>query len=182
MRSMEVVHNPELAGKTQLIQVRKVVWSPVFFHVYCFEPDFSPSSPLCCTWRILQYINQVFLSSFSKISNQLRLKFNTLSCFMVDSHAPCQLIPSFILQTLKFLESHPLFHTLSPLSVVSAKWWNFIKSQYEMLKLSIQSTRFESNYSTCRGRSESICSNSWGAQEKGKRGWNSFYHQNWWKN
>jgi hypothetical protein len=33
MRSVEVVHNPKLAGKTQLIQVRKVAWSPVFFHV-----------------------------------------------------------------------------------------------------------------------------------------------------
>jgi hypothetical protein len=117
MSSMEVVHNPKLAGKTQLIQVRKVAWS----HVYCFEPDFSPSSPLCCTSRILHYINQVFLSSSCKISHQLRLTFNTLSCFMVDYHAPYQLTPSFILHTLKFLESHPLFHTLSSLSVVSTK-------------------------------------------------------------
>jgi hypothetical protein len=31
MSSMEVVHNPKLAGKTQLIHVSKVAWSPVFF-------------------------------------------------------------------------------------------------------------------------------------------------------
>jgi hypothetical protein len=28
--------------------------------------------------------------------------------------------------------------------------------------------------------SENICSRSWGAQEKGKTGWNLVYHQNWW--
>jgi hypothetical protein len=34
--------------------------------------------------------------------------------------------------------------------------------------------------SSCTGRSsENICSGSEGAQEKGKRGWNSVYHQNW---
>jgi hypothetical protein len=43
-----------------------------------------------------------------------------------------------------------------------------------MLKLSFQCTRFETNYSSCIGRS------SGGAQEKGKTGWNSVYHQNWW--
>jgi hypothetical protein len=117
MSSMEVVHNPKLAGKTQLIQVRKVAWSPVFFHVYCFEPDFFPSSPLCCTWRILQYINQVFLSSSPKISHQLRLKFNTLSFFMVDSHAPCQLILSFFLHTIKLsVKSPSLSHPIPSFS------------------------------------------------------------------
>jgi hypothetical protein len=36
-------------------------------------------------------------------------------------------------------------------------------------------------YSSCTNRtSEIICSSSGGAQEKGKTGWNSFYHQNWW--
>ncbi len=51
-----------------------------------------------------------------------------------------------------------------------------------MLKISIECTRFESNYSSCTGRSsENICSSSEGGQEKGKRGWNSVYHQNWWK-
>jgi hypothetical protein len=30
MSSLEVVHNPKLAGKTQLIQVSKRAWSPVF--------------------------------------------------------------------------------------------------------------------------------------------------------
>ncbi len=43
----------------------------------------------------------------------------------------------------------------------------FCKSQYEMLKLSIQCT--ETNYSRCTGKSsENICSSSGGAQEKGK--------------
>jgi hypothetical protein len=28
--------------------------------------------------------------------------------------------------------------------------------------------------------SENICSYSGGAQEKGKTGWNSVYHENWW--
>jgi hypothetical protein len=30
--------------------------------------------------------------------------------------------------------------------------------------------------------SENIGSSNGGAQEKGKRGWNSVYDQNWWKN
>jgi hypothetical protein len=71
------------------------------------------------------------------------------------------------------------FHPLSPLSVVSAEQWNFIKSQYEMLKLSLQCT--ETNYSRCTGKSsENICSSSGGARKKGKTGWNSVYHQIWW--
>jgi len=71
------------------------------------------------------------------------------------------------------------FHLLSPLSVVSAKPWIFIKSQYEMLKLSIQCT--ETNHHRCTGRSsENIGSSSGGAQAKGKTGWNSVYHQIWW--
>ncbi len=50
-----------------------------------------------------------------------------------------------------------------------------------MLQLSIWCTRFGINYSSCTGkRSENICSSSIGAQEKGKTGWNSVYHQNWW--
>jgi hypothetical protein len=33
---------------------------------------------------------------------------------------------------------------------------------------------------SCTGMSsENICSNSGGAQAKGKTGWNSVYHQNW---
>jgi hypothetical protein len=32
------------------------------------------------------------------------------------------------------------------------------------------------------GSSENICSSSGGAQESGETGWNSFYHQNLWKN
>jgi hypothetical protein len=63
------------------------------------------------------------------------------------------------------------FHPLSPPSVVSPNKGNFIKSQYEMLNLSIQCTRFESNYNNCTGTiSENICSSSGGAQEKGKTG------------
>jgi hypothetical protein len=42
-------------------------------------------------------------------------------------------------------------------------------------------TKFETNYSSCTVRSsENLCSSSGGAQEKGKTGWNSIYHQNWW--
>ncbi len=37
--------------------------------------------------------------------------------------------------------------------MVSAKDGNLIKSRYEMLKLNTQCTRFESNYSSCTGRS-----------------------------
>ncbi len=59
----------------------------------------------------------------------------------------------------------------------------FIKSGYEMLKLSIWCTRFESIYSSCTGRSsENICSSNAVAQEKGNRAWNSVYHPNLWKN
>ncbi len=29
--------------------------------------------------------------------------------------------------------------------------------------------------------SENICNSSEGSQEEGKKGWNSVYHQNWWK-
>jgi hypothetical protein len=61
------------------------------------------------------------------------------------------------------------FQSVSPLSLVSAKQGNFIKSQYEMLKLSIYCTRFQTNYSSCTGRSsENICRSSGGAQEKEK--------------
>ncbi len=42
-------------------------------------------------------------------------------------------------------------------------------------------TRFETNYNSCTGKSnENICSSDGGAQEKGRTGWNSVYHQNWW--
>ncbi len=60
----------------------------------------------------------------------------------------------------------------------------FIKSQYEMLKLSIQCTRFESNYSSCTGRSsENICSSIEGAQRKGERGDETqFTTKIWWNN
>ncbi len=51
----------------------------------------------------------------------------------------------------------------------------FIKSWYEMLKLShLMLKIIESNYSSCTGGSSA------GAQEKGHTGWNSVYHQNWW--
>ncbi len=40
--------------------------------------------------------------------------------------------------------------------------------------------RLESNYSICTGMSsENICSNTGGAQAKGKRGWNSVYYSGW---
>ncbi len=41
--------------------------------------------------------------------------------------------------------------------------------------------KVQTNYSSCTSRSsENICSRSGGAQEKGKTGWNSVYHKNWW--
>jgi hypothetical protein len=40
-------------------------------------------------------------------------------------------------------------------------------------------TRFETNSRCTLRSSENICSSSEGAQEKGKTGWNSVYHQNW---
>ncbi len=79
--------------------------------------------------------------------------------------------------TLSFTHD-PLF------SVAFAKQWNFIKSQYEMLKLSIfnaQGSRVIMVIGTGKS-SENIGSSNGGAQEKGKRGWNSVYDQNWWKN
>jgi hypothetical protein len=52
----------------------------------------------------------------------------------------------------------------------------FIKPQFKMLKL-----RFATNCRSYTVRSsENICSSSGGTQEKGKTGWNSVYHQNWW--
>ncbi len=60
------------------------------------------------------------------------------------------------------------------------KVMKFIESQYEMLNLIIQRTRFESNHSRCTSRSdENICSSREGAQEKGKTGWNPVYYENW---
>ncbi len=62
------------------------------------------------------------------------------------------------------------FHSLTPLLVVSVKEGNCIKSQYELLKLSILCTRFERNYSSCTGRSsENLCSSSGAAQVKERR-------------
>ncbi len=62
------------------------------------------------------------------------------------------------------------FHSLTPLLVVSVKEGNFIKSQYELLKLSILCTRFERNYSRCTGRSsENLCSSSGAAQVNERR-------------
>jgi hypothetical protein len=57
------------------------------------------------------------------------------------------------------LSSPSLFHPLSPVSVVSVKWCNFIKSQYEMLKLNIQCTRFERNYNSWYVQSNEILLN-----------------------
>jgi hypothetical protein len=54
---------------------------------------------------------------------------------------------------------------------------HLIKTQCEMLKLSIECTRFERNYSSCTGRnSENICSSSAGALDKRKPWWNSENH------
>jgi hypothetical protein len=71
---------------------------------------------------------------------------------------------------------HPIFgspfHPLTPFSVKSAKYKEFlIKSGCEMLKLSISCTRwFESNFSSCTGRSsENICSTTSGGLMKKER-------------
>jgi hypothetical protein len=86
-------------------------------------------------------------------------------------------------------QSYPLFHPLFPLLAFAPyplfQWYP--QSNEILLNLGIKcwnSTRFESNYSSCTGRStENIfSSSSGGAQEKWKTGWNSVYHQNWWKN
>ncbi len=66
------------------------------------------------------------------------------------------------------------FHPLSLLWVRSPKRGKFIKSGYEMLKLSIWWTMLQSHYysSPTSRSSENICSSSGSAQEKGKRGQN----------
>ncbi len=59
------------------------------------------------------------------------------------------------------------FHSPTPLLVVSVKEGHFIKSQYELWKLSSLYTRFERNHSSCTGRSsENLCSSSGAAQVK----------------
>jgi hypothetical protein len=60
---------------------------------------------------------------------------------------------------------HPLFHPLSPLSVASQSM-EILLNLYEMLKLRISCTRFESFYTSCIGTSsENICSSSGRDQE-----------------
>jgi len=45
----------------------------------------------------------------------------------------------------------------------------------------VRPSRVPTSYSNCTSkRSENICSSNGGAQENGKIGWNSVYHQNWW--
>ncbi len=63
---------------------------------------------------------------------------------------------------------------------------NFNKSQYEMLKLSIWCTRFETNYSSLSqvGAVKTyVAAVQWRRSGKKERQdeWNSVYHQNWWK-
>jgi hypothetical protein len=101
----------------------------------------------------------ILQTSFAKSGDEMKTQNNRLICKVILS-SPCL---------------WAYFHPLSPPhSVVSAKKWNSIH---------LMQTRFESNYSSCTGRSsENICSTSGGGQEKGKTGWNSVYHQNWWKN
>lgn len=61
-----------------------------------------------------------------------------------------QMCPQLLELTVKSPCLHFAFHPLSSHSVVSTKWWNFINSLYEMLKLSILWTRFVSNCSSCK--------------------------------
>ncbi len=125
-------------------------WVPGSFH------------PICCN----QFVGPI--STQGNNNNQHWRSFFTSDLLELSIKSPC---------------IHPVFgrpfHLLSSLSVVHAKQRNFIKSQYEMLKLSIQCT--ETNYNRCTGRSnENICSSSGGPQPKGKTGWNSVCHQIWW--
>ncbi len=72
---------------------------------------------------------------------------------------------------------HPLFQRYLQSNEIllhlSMKCWNS----------AFKCTTFESNYSSPTGRSsENISISSGGGDQiKGKRGWNSVYHQNWWK-
>jgi hypothetical protein len=75
--------------------------------------------------------------------------------------------------------SHPVFTlslgmfspTIPSVSGIRKVRKFFLKSQYEMLKLRIQCRRYDSNYSSCTGRSiDNTWSSSVGAQEKGKTG------------
>jgi hypothetical protein len=66
--------------------------------------------------------------SFPQISNKY---------FSVIHPSQTCLFNKVIRKVTLFLTPYPLcFHPLSPFSVVSSKQGNFIKSQYEMLKLS----------------------------------------------
>jgi len=109
----------------------------------------------------------------------------TAGSFLVHSKNPSN--PLTILKNPDYLSVIKVNHkvtlsfTLYPIfEWYPQKKWKFIKSQYEMLTrlLGVVVVRC----SSCTGRSsENICSSSGGAQEKGKRGRNSVYHQNWWK-
>jgi hypothetical protein len=70
---------------------------------------------------------------------------------------------------------NPVTLQISPIPLF--QWYPQSKDILINLSMKCWRTRFETNYSSCTVRSsENICSD----QEKGKTGWNSVYHQNWW--
>ncbi len=133
---------------------------------------------MCCHWNAISLLGCSSFLVHHKIE-----KCDCLGLMLTISH---------FLHTWSILELsvkkpclHPVFgppFTPYPLF----QWYPqskeiFIKSQYEMLKLSIQCTRFETNYSSSTVTSSAnIYSSSEGARGKGKTRWNSVYHQNWW--
>ncbi len=85
-----------------------------------------------------------------------------------------------------YLNSPCLHHAFGPAFTPYPLFQWYLQSKEILLKNSAfnaQASETNYNYSSCTGRSsENICSSSGGAQEKGKIGWNSIYHQNRWKN
>jgi hypothetical protein len=103
--------------------------------------------------------------NFISINRRLKLQDQNI-CIRKTMKRDIRIIQKVTLSSPSLLAC---FHPLSPLSVCPQSNEILFKSQYEMLKLSIECTRFESNYNSCTGRSsENICNTSGGAQEKRK--------------
>ncbi len=125
-----------------------------------------------CSWMIQCWV--LCLSSY--LPSQRTLHFLCVMLFKIENL--CDIYAEDWNDLLEILELSIKSPSVSP-PISSAfthnplfQWYlqskgNFIKSGYEMLKLSIYCTRFESNYRTnCTGRSsENICISSASAQE-----------------
>jgi hypothetical protein len=100
----------------------------------------------------------------------------------------CQGAKTMVELSVKSRSLHPVFgpaFTLYPLF----QWYSQSKENLLNLSMKCWNSAFHAqglkvaNYNSCTGRSsENICSINGGAQEKGKTGWNSVYHQNCWEN